>query len=187
MELKFFLAGVPRGDLWIFGYGSLMWSPDFRFAEKHPGHLYGFHRALCIYSHRYRGTPDKPGLVMGLCRGGSCWGMAFRVAAPRVRATLGRLWQREMRNRVYFPRMLAVRIGKRRVVRALAYVADTAHGQFAGDLSLEKTANLIAQGCGERGDNLAYLANTLAHMDAIGVRDPHLARVFGRAARLCGR
>ena len=187
MDLKDFLAAMPRGDLWIFGYGSLMWSPDFRCAEKHPGHLYGFHRALCIYSHRYRGTPAKPGLVMGLCRGGSCRGMAFRIAAPRVRATLARLWHREMTNRVYVPRMLGVRIGRRRAVPALAFVADTGHRQFAGDLSLEATARLIAQGCGERGDNLAYLANTLAHMEALGVRDPHLARVFGHAARLCGR
>ena len=187
MRLEDFQSALPRGDLWIFGYGSLMWSPDFRIDEKHPGHLYGLHRSMCIYSHRYRGTPAKPGLVMGLCRGGSCWGMAFRVAEPRVRSTLAGLWHREMLNRVYLPRLVAVHVGQRRTVRALAFVADPLHRQFVGDLSVQATARLVAQGCGERGNNLDYVANTLAHMEALGVHDPHLARVFELAARLCGR
>lgn len=187
MDLKDFQAALPRGDLWIFGYGSLMWSPDFRIDEKHPGHLYGLHRSMCIYSHRYRGTPAKPGLVMGLCCGGSCWGMAFRIAEPRVRSTLAGLWHREMLNRVYLPRLVAVHIGHRRTVRALAFVADASHPQFVGNLSVEATARLVAQGRGERGNNLDYVANTLAHMEALGVHDPHLARVFELAAKLCGR
>ena len=85
MDLDHFIARLPKGDLWVFGYGSLMWSPGFSYKEKAAGRLHGYHRALCILSTRYRGTKRKPGLVMGLCRGGSCWGMAFRVAAGRVR------------------------------------------------------------------------------------------------------
>src|SRR5688500_12422581 len=85
MDLQHFMAQLPQGDLWVFGYGSLMWSPGFAYKQKAPGRLHGYHRALCILSTRYRGTRRKPGLVMGLCRGGSCWGMAFRVEARRVR------------------------------------------------------------------------------------------------------
>src|SRR4051794_31038903 len=96
LDLERFSALLPRGDLWIFGYGSLMWAPEFHFAERRTAHLYGYHRALCIYSHRLRGTPERPGLVMGLCPGGSCWGVAFRVSRPLVKRTLKALWHREM-------------------------------------------------------------------------------------------
>src|SRR3954469_11332383 len=121
-HLAQFSAHLPSGDLWVFGYGSLMWSPEFRYAERHAAHLFGYHRALCIYSHRLRGTPEKPGLVLGLCPGGSCWGVAFRIAGTRVRPTLKELWHREMVNQVYEPQMLKVRFG-RRAVPALCFVA----------------------------------------------------------------
>src|SRR3954468_16585493 len=91
-NLDRFKAALPRGELWVFGYGSLMWSPEFPFSERRQAHLYGYHRSLCIYSHRLRGTPEKPGLVMGLCQGGSCWGVAFRIAARHVSSTLHELW-----------------------------------------------------------------------------------------------
>src|SRR5690242_8426699 len=106
MELAQFLHVVPRGDLWVFGYGSLMWSPEFAFEERRPGLIHGYHRALCILSSRYRGTPKKPGLVMGLCRGGSCWGMAFRVHNRRAKEVLDALWKREMLNNVYLPKFV---------------------------------------------------------------------------------
>src|ERR671929_231849 len=99
MKLETFRAALPQGELWVFGYGSLMWSPCFTYREKHLARVHGYHRALCILSTRYRGTQRKPGLVMGLCRGGSCWGMAFRVDAARVRHALARLWAREMPRR----------------------------------------------------------------------------------------
>ncbi len=175
---EFLKLAPPRGDLWLFGYGSLMWSPGFRHIEKSPGRVHGYHRSFCVYSTRYRGTPAKPGLVMGLCRGGSCWGMAFRVAAPQVPGVLANLYRREMRNRVYKPRFVRVHVRGGRDVRALAFVADPAHRQFAGDLSLRRTAHLIAQGRGERGRNVDYLGYTLAHMHEIGVRDPHLDRIM---------
>lgn len=183
MEMESFLRRLPRGDLWIFGYGSLMWAPGFRYAERHVARAFGFHRALCILSNRYRGTPERPGLVVGLCRGGSCYGMAYRVSAARVRPVLRVLWHREMLNRVYIPRMIALRIGSRRL-RALAFVADTRHRQYAGELDLNGRARLVAQGVGQRGRCLDYVRRTIAHMAALGVRDPHLERVLSAASAL---
>ena len=183
-SLDRFVTHLPRGDLWVFGYGSLMWAPDFRFAERRAGQLHGYHRSLCIYSHRYRGTPEKPGLVMGLCPGGSCWGVAFRVEKPHAGRTLETLWQREMPNGVYEPRLLPVRLG-RRAVRAVAFVADAKHRQFAGRLSVAATAKMVVQGCGVRGQNLDYLAHTVAHMGELGVREGHLHEVLVAARKLC--
>ena len=184
MTVAQLLPLLPPGDLWVFGYGSLMWSPGFRYRAKAPGFVFGYHRSLCIYSHRHRGTPDRPGLVMGLRRGGSCWGMAFRIAAASAPAVLASLWQREMRNRVYQPRLVRVRLGRRRAVRAVAFVADPRHRQYARDLDLAQTARLVAQGSGQRGHNLEYVHRTIAHMHAIGVRDPHLERVLATACAM---
>ncbi|HYD58613.1 MAG TPA: gamma-glutamylcyclotransferase [Burkholderiales bacterium] len=178
MTLPEFLRLAPRGDLWIFGYGSLMWSPGFRCSEKSPAKVHGYHRSLCVYSHRYRGTKARPGLVMGLCRGGSCWGMAFRIAAHQAPRVLANLWRREMRNRVYEARFVPARIRGGRRVQALAFVADPIHAQFAGDLSLRRTAELVLQGRGERGRNLDYVSSTIAHMHELGLRDPHLDRIL---------
>lgn len=186
MELAKFLASHVRPggrDLWIFGYGSLMWSPGFRASEKSPALLRGYHRALCIRSIRYRGTPRRPGLVLGLCHGGSCWGMAFRVPAARARRVLAALWAREMMNKVYKPTMLPATLERGQRVRALAFVADTAHPQYAGELDLHGRARMVAQGVGQRGRCVDYIRNTLEHMLALGVTDPHLARILDIAAR----
>ncbi len=185
VKLEQFLALMPPGELWVFGYASLMWSPGFLHREKRRGFVYGYHRSLCIYSHRHRGTRERPGLVMGLCHGGSCWGMAYRLSIRTRRNVLATLWRREMRNYVYLPRAVAVRLGGR-VVPALTFVADQTHRQFAGDLNVERTAKLVAQGQGGRGHNVDYLQRTLAHMRELGVRDPHLDRVLVRAKALLG-
>ena len=184
MQIAQFLERTSRGDIWVFGYGSLMWSPGFRPAESKTGLVRGYHRAMCILSSRYRGTPEKPGLVMGLCRGGSCWGIAFRVPAARVRRVLGTLWKREMLNKVYLPTMVGVTVGPKRRIRALAFVADTSHRQFVRELDLHGRARLVAQGIGERGRCVDYIRNTLEHMLALGVDDPHLARILDAAAGL---
>jgi glutathione-specific gamma-glutamylcyclotransferase len=184
MEIAQFLGVLPRGDLWVFGYGSLMWSPGFRASRKSVALARGYHRAMCILSHRYRGTPDKPGLVMGLCRGGSCWGMAFRVPAGRVRRVLALLWKREMLNKVYKPTLIPVVVTPGRRIRALAFVADVTHRQFVGELSLRGRARLIAQGIGERGRCMDYIRNTLEHMLALGLDDPRLSRLLDAASNL---
>ena len=181
MDLADFLSRLPRGDLWVFGYGSLMWSPGFRYREKSVGLLKGYHRALCILSTRYRGTDRRPGLVMGLCRGGSCWGMAFRVPASGVQRVLAALWAREMVRKVYLPRLVPVQVPGRRRIRALTFVADPDHPQYMRELDLHSRASMVAQGVGQRGRCTDYIRRTLEHMYALGVTDPHLARVLETA------
>ena len=184
MELQDFMARLPGGDLWVFGYGSLIWSPGFGYKEKRVGRAHGYHRALCILSTRYRGTHRRPGLVMGLCRGGSCWGMAFRIDAARVRRVLGRLWGREMMRRVYEPRLIQVQTRGGRRVRALAFLADPAHPAFVRELDLHGRARMVAQGIGQRGHCIDYIRNTVEHMHELGVRDPHLERILHAALAL---
>jgi cation transport protein ChaC len=186
MKLGEFTSRLPKGDLWVFGYGSLMWSPCFDYKHKALGRAHGYHRALCILSTRYRGTQRKPGLVMGLCRGGSCWGMAYRVEAQRVRQALARLWKREMPRRVYAPRLLRVQLASGREVRALAFLADPAHPAYVRELDLHGRARLVAQGIGQRGPCVDYIRNTLAHMHAVGVSDPHREIVLRAALALRG-
>jgi len=184
MKLGEFMALLPRGQFWVFGYGSLMWSPCFSYREKHLARAHGYHRALCILSTRYRGTHSKPGLVMGLCSGGSCWGMAFRIGERDVRRTLTRLWHREMPRRVYQPRLVPVRLRGGRRLRALAFVADPTHDAYVRELDLHGRARLVAQGIGVRGPCVDYIRNTLDHMHEVGVRDPHLERVLDAALSL---
>jgi cation transport protein ChaC len=174
---------LPRGDLWIFGYGSLMWDPCFPHVESLPALIYGYHRELCIYSSRWRGTPQQPGLVLGLDRGGACRGVAFRIPAPHVTRSLESLWDREMRRGVYHPRLLRARVTSR-AVRVLTFVANPLHPGYAGTLPTERTAELIANCRGDRGPNVEYLARTLRHLADLGVRDHHLLRVMAAVRAL---
>jgi len=187
MRLTDFSTALPDGDFWVFGYGSLMWSPCFAYREKRLARVHGYHRALCILSTRYRGTHRKPGLVMGLCRGGSCWGMAFRISRTEVRRALARLWNREMPRRVYEPRLVPVTLPGGRRVQALAFVADPDHPSYVRELDLHGRARLVAQGIGQRGPNIDYIRKTLEHMHDVGVRDPHLERVLEAALSLRSR
>ena len=187
MNLEDFIERLAGGDLWVFGYGSLMWSPGFRYRAKAPGFVFGYHRSLCILSTRYRGTRRKPGLVMGLCAGGSCWGMAFRVARVDVDRALRRLWKREMPRRTYQPRLVYARLHAGRPVRALAFLADPDHPSYIRELDLHGRARLVAQGIGQRGACIQYIRNTLEHMETVGVRDPHLQRVLDAALTLRGQ
>jgi cation transport protein ChaC len=187
MDQAQFRAALPGGDLWVFGYGSLMGAPGFPYKDRSVGLLRGYHRALCILSTRYRGTHRQPGLVMGLCRGGSCWGMAFRVPAVRIAVALARLWSREMPRRVYKARLVPVRITRGRRIRALAFIADPGHAQYTRELDLHSRAQLVAQGVGERGRCTDYIRHTLEHMYELGVTDPHLARVLETAETIRAR
>ena len=174
---------LPRGDLWIFGYGSLMWDPGFPHVDSSSALIYGYHRELCIYSSRWRGSPARPGLVLGLDRGGACRGMAFRIAATHVASSLEALWEREMRRGVYHPRLLRARLPGR-TARVLAFVANARHPGYAGTLPTRRTAELIANCHGDRGPNVEYLARTLKHLAALGVRDHHLLRVMAAVRAL---
>ena len=174
---------LRRGNLWIFGYGSLMWDPGFPYVQWAPALIYGYHRALCVSSNRWRGTPARPGLVLGLDCGGACRGIAFLVARPDVGPALEALWAREMRRSVYRPRLLRARLPAQQV-QALAFVADPQHADHAGHLSVEQTAERVANCCGARGPNLEYLIRTVKHLSELGVRDHNLLRVLAAARAL---
>lgn len=166
------------GDLWVFAYGSLMWRPGFRFVEALPARLSGYHRAFCLRSTLYRGTPTRPGLVLGLAPGGSCAGRAFRVAAGRRAKTMAYLARREIPEDVYRPTWVGVRLADGKRVRALTYVANRAHVDFEGDLSPARTAARIAHSAGRTGTNRDYLRNTVRHLDAMGIADGPLHRLL---------
>jgi cation transport protein ChaC len=164
------------GDLWVFGYGSLMWRPGFEFTEQAPARLIGEHRALCVYSFDHRGTPEKPGLVLGLDRGGACRGVAFRVAAKRRSDTVEYLRGREQTTHVYREVMRSVWLDNeaRQRVSALTYVVDRGHVQYAGRLSLPEQLRHVQQGHGRSGNNREYVLSTVKSIEAQGFRDEPL-------------
>jgi cation transport protein ChaC len=163
----------PDSDLWVFGYGSLMWRPGFDFVAQVPARLIGEHRALCVYSFDHRGTPEKPGLVLGLDRGGACRGIAFRVAAAQRHATIAYLREREQTTHVYREVMRSVWLDNaaRERVSALAYVVDRGHVQYAGRLSLADQLRYVRQGHGRSGPNTEYVLSTVKAIEAEGFRD----------------
>lgn len=186
MRLPDTLDRVPAADsagYWVFGYGSLMWDPGFPHTAAHAAVLVGYHRRFCLYSYRYRGTSARPGLVLGLDRGGSCRGVVFRVADEAVAATKAYLWERELDDYAYLPKLLSVRHAGGRVL-AQAFVVDRTQPQYAGGLDDAAVAALIAAGVGERGRNRDYLENTLAHLRELGVVDRGLEQVAARVRAL---
>jgi len=169
-------AELSKDDLWVFGYGSLMWRPGFEFIEQVPARLIGEHRALCVYSFDHRGTPEKPGLVLGLDRGGACRGVAFRVAAKHRGDTVDYLRSREQTTNVYREVMRSVWLEDeaRQRVSALAYVVDRGHLQYAGRLSLADQLRHVQQGHGRSGNNRDYVLSTVKSIEAQGFRDAQL-------------
>jgi len=165
-----------QDDLWVFGYGSLMWRPDFPHLERHFGVVHGFHRAFCVYSHVHRGTRERPGLVLGLDNGGSCKGVAYRVRAADAEPVVEYLIRREMVTRVYTPRWVTVRIGGQ-TVRAHTYTAAHNHEQYAGKLSPEQAARYIENSNGRSGNNVEYLRNTVVHLEELGIDAAPLQRL----------
>lgn len=164
-------------DFWVFGYGSLMWNPGFPYQEKACAHVYGYRRSLCVRSHVHRGTPERPGLVLGLDRGGSCRGIAFRVSAENGADVLAYLRERELVTHVYKERLLSVLLNDRRQVHAVGYVVDREHLQYAGALEARDAAEIVRSAIGQSGPNPAYVINTVAHMREMGIRDHWLEGV----------
>jgi glutathione-specific gamma-glutamylcyclotransferase len=173
-------AAEPR---WVFGYGSLMWNPGFAAAETMPARLHGWHRAFCIYSEHYRGTPRKPGLILGLLPGGACRGLAHRLPTTQYDKVRRYLWRREIDNDgVYEEQVRPLHLADGRIVAALVYLADRTHRQFAGKLAMAKAVRLIRQGRGATGSNLDYLRNTVGHLRDLGLRDRTLEELARRAS-----
>jgi cation transport protein ChaC len=162
---------------WVFGYGSLMWNPGFAPAESRGATLRGYHRGFCVRSVVHRGTPEQPGLVLGLDRGGACRGRALRVADGEGPAVLAYLRARELVTNVYLERRLAVLLDDGRKVEALAYVVDRTHAQYAGRLPAAAAAERIACSSGQSGKNRAYVLATLEHLREMGIRDRALEEI----------
>jgi cation transport protein ChaC len=172
----------------VFGYGSLMWRPGFDFVERRPALVRGYHRSLCVYSHVHRGTPDKPGLVLGLDTGGSCHGMAFRIAPERWEETVAYLRAREQVTMVYRETTLSARFLNNTggAATALTYTVDRKHLQYAGKLDLERQLAFIRQGIGQSGTSPDYVASTVAHLREMGIRDERLEAI-ARSLKLPGQ
>ncbi|NUJ79600.1 gamma-glutamylcyclotransferase [Methylocystis sp. FS] len=174
-------SASPRDeDFWVFGYGSLMWRPGFDFIDSALAWVHGYHRALCIFSHVHRGTPERPGLVLGLDRGGSCQGVAFKIAGRDRAETIRYLRERELVTSVYLEKTLGVRFVDGGGAKALAYVVDRTHIQYAGRLPEDEMIRLIAEGVGLNGDNPAYVRNTYEHLLRLDIHDAELAEVVRR-------
>jgi cation transport protein ChaC len=175
-----------RDDLWVFGYGSLMWRPGFEFAERHPATLDGFRRALCLYSYEHRGTEERPGIVAGLDEGGSCRGMAFRVEA-RLRAEVhAYLRTRELGRYCYREEFAPVAVHApegTRTAEALCYVVDRTHEQYCGELDLERKTGLVLQGVGISGSAIDYLESLVDSLGALDIHDPGLIELRAAVRR----
>ena len=176
MSINHSASPASEGDLWVFGYGSLMWRPGFDFIEQQPARLIGEHRALCVYSVDHRGTPERPGLVLGLDRGGACRGIAFRVAPDKRDDTIAYLREREQSTHVYreVHRSVWLADDARRRVSALVYVVDRSHTQYAGRLTLPEQLHYVQQGHGRSGHNRDYVLSTVKAIEAEGFRDAQL-------------
>ena len=166
----------PEEDVWVFGYGSLMWNPAFNHAERQSGLVRGWHRSFCLWTPMGRGTPDNPGLVLALNRGGSCCGIAYRVAAEDRETELPLLWRREMVADGYTPRWVTVRCNAG-AVRAITWVINRRGERYAGKLPMETLARTLATASGRLGSCVDYLENTVAHLDELGIGERPLHEI----------
>jgi cation transport protein ChaC len=172
------------GDFWVFGYGSLIWRPGFAHVETQRARLHGYRRSLCVYSFVHRGTRERPGLVLGLDRGGSCVGLAFRVPGELRDEVIAYLRERELVTNVYLERLLKVRLAGGGTVDAVVYIVDRLHEQYAGALDAAEAAAVVRGAVGQSGINEDYVLSTLEHLEALGIRDHWLEDVARRVAPL---
>jgi glutathione-specific gamma-glutamylcyclotransferase len=167
-------------DLWVFGYGSLMWRPGFVYERAVKARLSGFHRSLCVVSHVHRGTPEKPGLVLGLDRGGSCLGIAFLVRGEHRAETIAYLRGRELVTHVYHETVRPIRLEHGEAAQALTYVVDRRHVQYGGRKPTVEAAEIVRHAHGASGPNIDYVVNTVAHLKTLGIRDHGLEDIVRR-------
>ncbi|MFM0289309.1 gamma-glutamylcyclotransferase [Paraburkholderia megapolitana] len=181
-SLKAALAERPaEGDVWVFGYGSLIWNPTFEFVEQRTALLQGWHRRFCVWTKGGRGSPDAPGLTLALDRGGSCRGIAFRLDPKQVDEELFILWRREMVSGVYEARWVDIKVENEKTIvqkaRAITFVANRSHDRFTDQLSDDEIARRIAAARGPLGTCQEYFMNTIGHLEALGLRDVGLERI----------
>jgi cation transport protein ChaC len=167
---------APGDDVWLFGYGSLMWNPAIEFAERRAGTVRGWHRSFCLWLHMGRGSPDNPGLMLALDRGGRCVGILFRIPASDARAELLLAWRRELFTGAYCSRWVTA-VTDAGPVRAVTFVANHAHPRYAGRLDEALVARHLASATGSLGSCATYLAETLGALQSVGLHDRALDRL----------
>ncbi len=174
------------GDLWLFGYGSLIWNPAFEFAERRIGAIYGRHRQFCLWTWLGRGSRDCPGLMLGLEAGGKCRGVAYRIDAEAIDSELDVVWRREMLTAAYRPIWVRVETDQGSVP-ALTFAINRQHERYAGKLAIDYVAERLAAACGPLGTGAEYLFNTHRHLTELGLRDRYLDRLTDlvRARQAC--
>jgi len=179
-SLRELLERHPSGaDVWLFGYGSLVWNPIVRFDERRVARLHGFHRSFCLWSHVNRGSLQRPGLVLGLDLGGSCRGVAYRIAAHHAADELRLLWRREMVLGAYSPRWARVDAGEE-TLQAIAFFVNREHPSYAGKLPIETVIKTLVSARGQLGTPAEYLLETVRGLIEHGVRDPYLLELRKR-------
>ena len=178
-RLSMFPNGRIDGDVWIFGYGSLIWNPAIHFAEQRCGRVHGWHRSYCMRTNLGRGSEEHPGLMLALDRGGSCNGVAFRIPAEIAEQETETVWRREMVGRAYHARWLTVRTDAG-TVKAIGFVMNRSHERYCGSLPEDQAAAIIDTARGFLGTCAEYLFNTIDHLDALGIPDSGLARIKRR-------
>lgn len=171
---------IDETNFWVFGYGSLMWRPGFEYEERHAAVLRGAHRKLCLFSYVHRGTPEAPGLVLGLDHGGSCRGIAFRIAHHNAKATFDYLQEREQMNYAYREAVRQVQLDDGRSVGALAFLVNRKHPQYAGVLDATEILRHVRQGMGKSGSNLDYVRNTALELKRLNIQDATLTWLVDR-------
>lgn len=171
------MAGRSEGqDVWVFAYGSLIWNPAFHYAERRLGRIWGYHRRFCLWTQLGRGTVEKPGLMLGLDRGGSCQGLFYRIAAPAVEEELTLIWRREMITAAYSPTWVSGRTDAGEV-KALTFTINRQHPRYAGKLEEAAVVEALATAEGPIGRCCDYLFNTHEHLAQLAIHDPQLARL----------
>ncbi len=173
------MAALPPGrDIWIFGYGSLIWRPEFDFTDRRAALLHGYHRALCLWSRVNRGTPERPGLVFGLDAGGSCRGVTFRIDSSEAPGIMEALWRREMPSGAYIPRWLTCRTDNGPIT-ALAFTMNRNTDAYVRDLPLEHLVNIVRNAHGSYGPCIDYVLETADALRNHDIVDRRLAVLAG--------
>lgn len=175
----------PDSDVWLFGYGSLIWNPAFHYSEMRIGIAHGYHRKFCLWSQIGRGTKERPGLMLGLERGGSCRGVAYRILAEKVETELDIIWHREMLSNAYVPRWVKVRTAEGDV-QGILFAINRKHPRYTGPLGNDIVVRTIAAASGPLGPCAEYLMHTVSHLKELGIEDRRLSRLHDDVTALRG-
>ncbi|USG61869.1 gamma-glutamylcyclotransferase [Sneathiella marina] len=179
-----YLAHHAQGqDLWVFGYGSLLWNPAFHYVDCQPARLFGYRRRFCLQSSIGRGSKERPGLMLALDRGGSCNGRAFRIESKKIESETEILWMREMISGSYDAKMVRMKL-PHKTVSGLTFVMNRHHPRYIDKLDMEATAKLLATGEGHLGTCREYLMNTIAHLEEMEVKDKYLHQLASKVQEI---